>query len=140
MATQHRRGVKLPTRDREGTNTGVVIRCACGKRLADLSITTGYRDETTDGVEFVRFQEAARWPGGPMAAQHGIKDIANEDWQRVVCTKCGRDHRVRDRDLVALIRDAQSRNAREATLNFSEGKRLRTSGGTGRFSGGTGRI
>ena len=119
------------TRDRVGS--GVVITCPCGQRLADLFETDagkvadprevatrplrGLRDVLVDGVRFVHFQEADRdFTGG---ARNGIKNIAEESWSRVVCSKpgCKKDHQGREPDLFLLVRYASSLGLRTISID-----------------------
>lgn len=123
----------------------VVLECHCGKRLADLAESSPtYSRATSDhlgttGHWFVRHHGAARssFPerrreiearalgkstreraGIAMQVTQfaGIADTANEDWHRVICPQCDRDHRFRELDAVALIRLACSLGARRISL------------------------
>jgi len=123
----------------------VVIECHCGKRFADLAETspTYGRDASdhlgTTGNWFVRRHRAARTSFDDRRSEierradgksahvraaiatnltrfEGIADIGQEDWCRVVCPQCNRDHRLREVDLVALIRLACSLSARRISL------------------------
>lgn len=51
------------------------------------------------------------------AARDGIKNIAHEDWYRIVCPACDRDHQGRDHRLVAIIQRSQALGLRTATLD-----------------------
>lgn len=86
----------------------VVLRCGrCPKRLAELDLDATVRQDV-DGAWYVKPQRAAKIDG--------LEDIANEDWLRVVCPKCGADWRGRRRDLAAIVERAQSLGLDSAKL------------------------
>jgi hypothetical protein len=127
---------RLPKTRHRDVASGVVIRCECGKRLADLDIIgEPGRDRdrfTLDGVRYVPWYDAERvgtrieksqlrsaaaradTASRSARAQYkmtwnrGIKNLPHEDWWRVVCPKCQRDERGRLSDLVALVEMAKT--------------------------------
>jgi len=100
----------------------VTIRCDCGKRLRDVDVIPRGRryeeEEGVDGYDLVHWEHGAIWPGssGPGRAHHGIKNIALDDWWRVVCPQCGRDWRGREQLLVVLVKNAKALGSSSATL------------------------
>jgi len=87
---------RLKTRDR--CASGVVVRCECRKRLADLD-ADDYLGH--NGVWFVHHERAV-----PMDKFSGGDDdeyLLPEEWFRVVCPRCGSDERGRTVHLDRLI-------------------------------------
>ena len=93
---------RKPHRERAGYADFVSIVCHCGKRLA-------LKDETlpgvVDGPDFVQSDAKGFDPSGGLGG-----------WFRLLCPRCGRDNRVKESELLRLVRGARARDAKRVTL------------------------
>lgn len=105
---------RTKSRDRVDQPT-VTVKCTCGQRA--MLAYTYEMDGITYGGDGYRmggtWDEATPFAGGMGTV---IKNIADEDWWRFVCGRCGKDWRGREVQIAGLVRRAQSLNSVTASL------------------------
>jgi hypothetical protein len=104
------------SRDTVDGNT-ISLRCHCRARLAECWLV-----EHPDGtVEVDWYPTNKRWSGptrvGSTDAHNGIKNIADEDWFRVVC-RCGRDHQGRKIQIAGCVLRASRLGLESASMEL----------------------
>ncbi len=85
---------RKPQRDRAGYKDFINISCPCGKRLALMDETL---PGVADGPVFVRSDAKGFDPSG-----------APGGWFRFMCPRCRRDNRIKEGDLLDLLRAAKA--------------------------------
>jgi len=116
-----RYGRKMREREAFVNQNCVDLLCPCGKRLGMLYLTSTTQgrnrgaESVGEGIDGVLGgQDLSDWSGAEGGG--GRRSIAHEDWHRIVCRRCKRDHRTREADLVVLVRSARVRKADRVML------------------------